>query len=226
MEKRWRQVNAMKCRLGIEMRARGARPAPLDLRSEQVDEWMPDRGRHDIEKVDLFVERLGREKRQTACKPGSVPRLGGAMAIHLGRPSPDASRDLPGRRRGNPPGRPAACRPYSVLLPVGFTVPPPSPGARCALTAPFHPCPAFAPRGFGVAVCFLRHFPWGRPRRALPGTAFPWSPDFPPPIRGPKAAIRPSGSVDVRRATLDGQDQCWIVRTTRPRLSWPNTEQT
>ena len=25
------------------------------------------------------------------------------MAIHLGRPSPDASRDLPGRRRGNPP---------------------------------------------------------------------------------------------------------------------------
>jgi hypothetical protein len=27
------------------------------------------------------------------------------MAIHLGRPLPDASRDLPGRRRGNPPGR-------------------------------------------------------------------------------------------------------------------------
>ena len=30
------------------------------------------------------------------------------------------------------------------------------------------------------AVCFLWHFPWGRPRRALPGTVFPWSPDFPP----------------------------------------------
>jgi hypothetical protein len=28
---------------------------------------------------------------------------------------------------------------------------------------------------------FLWHFPWGRPRRALPGTVFPWSPDFPPP---------------------------------------------
>jgi len=26
------------------------------------------------------------------------------MVIHLGRPSPDASRDLPGRQRGNPPG--------------------------------------------------------------------------------------------------------------------------
>ena len=33
------------------------------------------------------------------------------------------------------------------------------------------------------AVCFLWHFPWGRPRRALPGTVFPWSPDFPPPRR-------------------------------------------
>ena len=31
-----------------------------------------------------------------------------------------------------------------------------------------------------LAVCFLWHFPWGRPRRALPGTVFPWSPDFPP----------------------------------------------
>jgi hypothetical protein len=30
------------------------------------------------------------------------------------------------------------------------------------------------------AVCFLWHFPWGRPRRVLPGTVFPWSPDFPP----------------------------------------------
>ena len=30
------------------------------------------------------------------------------------------------------------------------------------------------------AVCFLWHFPWGRPRRALPGTVTPWSPDFPP----------------------------------------------
>ena len=48
------------------------------------------------------------------------------------------------------------------------------------------------------AVCFLWHFPWGCPRRVLPGTMFPWSPDFPPfPYprdRGPwgTAAIRPS----------------------------------
>jgi len=32
------------------------------------------------------------------------------------------------------------CRPYSVLLPVGFALPSPLPATRCALTAPFHPC--------------------------------------------------------------------------------------
>ena len=31
-------------------------------------------------------------------------------------------------------------RPYSILLPVGFTMPFPLPGPRCALTAPFRPC--------------------------------------------------------------------------------------
>ena len=76
--------------------------------------------------------------------------------------------------------KPAPCRPYSVLLPVGFTVPPPLPAVRCALTAPFHPYPPSGDRS-ERAVCFLWHFPWGRPRRPLTGTVFPWSPDFPPP---------------------------------------------
>jgi hypothetical protein len=40
-----------------------------------------------------------------------------------------------------PEGRPSR-RPYSVLLPAGFAVPLLSPGARWALTPPFHPCPA------------------------------------------------------------------------------------
>jgi len=34
----------------------------------------------------------------------------------------------------------AGGRPYLVLLPVGFALPPPSPEARGALTAPFRPC--------------------------------------------------------------------------------------
>ena len=71
--------------------------------------------------------------------------------------------------RHNPNGRP-----YLVLLQVGFTLPPLLPAARCALTAPFHPYQQ------KLAVCFLWHFPWGRPRRTLSGTLLPWSPDFPP----------------------------------------------
>ena len=42
------------------------------------------------------------------------------------------------------------CRPYSVLHPVGFTVPRPLPATRCALTAPFRPYP---PKGRRYAFC-------------------------------------------------------------------------
>ena len=76
--------------------------------------------------------------------------------------------------------------PPSDAAEVG-AVPVPLPAPRCAITAPFHPyrCPKAA------AVCSLLHFPWGRPRRALPGTVFPWSPDFP--RRRNAAVIQPSG---------------------------------
>jgi len=108
------------------------------------------------------------------------------MAIPLGRPSPNASCDRPERRREGPPGisdrsgMPAAptwscsrwgfpcrrrCRRRGALLPHRFTL-----AAR----------PVFRD---GPAVYFLWHFPWGRPRRALPGTVPPWSPDFPPSSR-------------------------------------------
>ena len=115
------------------------------------------------------------------------------MVIHLGRPLPDASRDLPGRRLESQlagtvvPTR----RPYTVLLPVGFALPLPLPVARCALTTPFHPYPPLPKRE--RAVCFLLHFPWGRPRRTLSGTVLPRSPDFPPPIAVARAERRPSG---------------------------------
>ena len=88
-----------------------------------------------------LVHRRGR--RQTACKPGSVHTSRHETAIPLGRALLHASRDQPGRRGGNAPAAAvprSAGRPYSVLLPMGFTLPPLSPGARCALAAPFHPC--------------------------------------------------------------------------------------
>jgi len=94
------------------------------------------------------------------------------LGDHSSRTGVAAGLKQPTRTTG--PSQPI-CRPYSVLLPVGFAVPSPLPDTRCALAAPFRPCLAEA-----VAVCFLWHFPWGHPRRALPGTVALRSPDFPP----------------------------------------------
>ncbi len=132
---------------------------------------------------------------QAACKPGSVPDRNREMIIPLGRPLPGDSRDPPGRRRGNAwrtsrhaapirscsrrglPCRPR-CRRRGALLPHPFTL---AAGARSR-------------PGAGLAVCFLWHCPWGRPRRALPGAVFPWSPDFPPAGRlGKPVSQRSSG---------------------------------
>jgi hypothetical protein len=98
-------------------------------------------------------------RHQPACKPGSVgrgcPRV---TTIPLGRRLPVASSNLPGRPDQDIDPGSYACaqtprRPYSVLLPVGFTVPPPLPATRCALTAPFHPCRGQTQRT--AAVSFL-----------------------------------------------------------------------
>ena len=86
------------------------------------------------------------------------------------------------------------CRPYSVLHPVGFSVPETLPPPRCALAAPFRPYP---PKGRRYAFCGT--FPRRRtPGRALPGTVVPWSPDFPRPrIKSEAAAARPSGPLHM-----------------------------
>ncbi len=81
--------------------------------------------------------------------------------------------------------------PLFGLAPGG--VYPANPVTRVAVRSyrPVSPLPlAQAP----LAVCFLWHFPWGRPRRPLAGTVFPWSPDFPPPELSPWQ--RPSNRLD------------------------------
>jgi hypothetical protein len=80
--------------------------------------------------------------RQAACKPGSVPGRSRGTAIPLGCPSPDTSRDLPGRPAREractaPCGRAVVptwscsrwglpclsrCRPSGALLPPRFTL--------------------------------------------------------------------------------------------------------
>ena len=125
----------------------------------------------------------GGDRCQTACKPGSVrgrPPTRWPFIWDARCRTPRATD--PGGWSGNRPGtvlrpRRAAptwscsrrglpcrtlCRARGALLPHPFTL------AR-------RPC------GSGRAVCSLWHFPWGRPRRALPGSVSPWSPDFPPP---------------------------------------------
>ncbi len=133
-------------------------------------------------------------RREAACKPGSVPGRTRAMAIPLGRPSPGASRDPPGRPAGNRPrvtgSHPPTLSPLLGLAPGGVCRATPVAGGAVRPYRTVSPLPA-AGRPARRAVCSLWHFPWGRPRRALPGTVFPWSPDFPPPGRAPGAAIRP-----------------------------------
>ena len=95
------------------------------------------------------------------------------------------------------------CQPRGALLPHPFTLTFSVVLSRSALLEAIWP--AMRRHRFWKAVCFLWHFPWGRPRRTLSGAVFPWSPDFPPlqmrynregPQRAPgAAAIRPTGTL-------------------------------
>src|SRR5262249_62264208 len=62
----------------------------------------------------------------------------------------------------NRPGsiRRAVLLPYLVLLRAGFCLPPMLPPARCALTAPFHPCSPFGGR-YVFCATVLRVAPTG-----------------------------------------------------------------
>ena len=135
---------------------------------------------------------------QPACKPGSVGHRVPAHTIRDGHSSGATfARRLLRPTRTAGPTRPcdviaeanlSRCCPYSVLLPVGFTMPSPLPKMRCALTAPFHPClPRREGGSFSVALSL------GRPRRMLSGTACRWSPDFPLPEAFRPERERPSG---------------------------------
>ena len=130
--------------------------------------------------------------------------------IPLGRPLPDASRNLPGRLARKPAGAYAPRRPYSVLLPVGFTVPIPLPGSRWALAPPFHPCPpsyrkplracrAGARQHEGGRFAFCGTFPGVTPAGRYPAPCFHGARTFLPgglsTLAG--AAVQPAGSREI-----------------------------
>ena len=108
-----------------------------------------------------------------------VSRVLSGAAIHLRRTSPCACSDLPGSDAGHASPPDGGSLPYLVLLRVGFALPPVLPPARCALTAPFHPCRApLRARGglFSVALSVGSRPPGVTWHPALR------SPDFPPPL--------------------------------------------
>ena len=81
--------------------------------------------------------------------------------------------------------------PYSALLRVGLAIPFLLPRPWWALTPPFHHHRGRVPLAPNTTAVFsLWRFPWGYPRRALPGTLPSWSPDFPRNLR--PAVIQPS----------------------------------
>ena len=136
----------------------------------------------------------GANREQAACKPGSVTGPEGAgrwpFVWDARRRTPRAIN--PGSWAGNTPAEPCgpARRPYSILLPVGFALPPPSLAARCALTAPFHPCPAPVPlcgqrRGGLLSVALSL----GSPPPGITRHRFPVEPGLSSHRR--RAAIRP-----------------------------------
>ena len=124
---------------------------------------------------------------------------------------------------------PPACAdgtpPYSLLHRVGFAVPPRSPGARCALTAPFHPCHARSPLdGRRSAVCSLLHCPAGHPDRPLAGTLPSGARTF---LGGPilrDRRVRPDDSGVVGCSTRDPLRQRAARQVRRRRQVRPTRE--
>lgn len=56
------------------------------------------------------------------------------------------------------------------------------------------------------AVCSLWRFPWGYPRRALPGTVPAWSPDFPRTVARPRSSGHPRmGQIETARKLVKDQ---------------------
>ena len=131
--------------------------------------------------------------RNAAKRGGSRPisRVLSRTTIHLGRPSPCASSDLPGSPCGpqERARRPARFPIWSCSrwgLPCRRMLPP----ARCALTAPFHPYP----HHIAVAAGGLLSVALSVGSRPPGVTWHPvhWSPDFPPRSLRNAATARPA----------------------------------
>ncbi len=125
------------------------------------------------------------KKRQTVCKPGSVPAREGDRRPFIWDArcrTPRAT--YPDGERGNTPAMANHDAPSLFgLAPGGVYLAADVAAGAVRSYRTLSPLPAYpgCPGRRGGRFAFCGTDPWGRPRRALPGTVFPWSPDFPPP---------------------------------------------
>ena len=147
--------------------------------------------------------RDGRKRRQTAGKPGSVPpglpdgdghSSGTSVTGRLARPTRAAVRKPTQLMILHEKSK--ACRPYLVLLPVGFALPRPLPAARCALTAPFHP---YRPRMSGIGGIFSVALSLGSPPPGVTRHRVSVEPGLSSPGGGEAGRWQPSGRLAPQR---------------------------
>ena len=143
------------------------------------------------------------------------------MAIHLGRPLPDASRDLPERRCENPSAA-QSHRPFLFGLAPGGVYPATPVTARAVRSyRTLSPLPA------DLAVCrrfaFCGTFPGVAPAGRYPAPLFPGARTFlePPPFGElRRAAARPTGSALISEPAHECQPQRCFFRTPTVEPTW------
>src|SRR5713226_2844134 len=156
--------------------------------------------------VDLRRLRVARsaKKPERAGKPNSVPRPGlpDRSRDHSSRPEVAFGLQQPTRKRPAEAGGTGTLpSPYLALLRMGFTVPPPLPSGRCALTAPFHPYRP-DPKEFGRRSVFCGTFLRVAATGCYPACRPLWSSDFPPRLLGAIAwPARAEGNLSISEAS-------------------------
>ena len=109
-------------------------------------------------------------------------------------------------------------RPYSVLLPVGFAVPPLLPAARCALTAPFRPG-----RAETRWYIFCGTFPQVTLAGRYPAPFLAGARTFlPHAVTRIPAVAQPSGAAALAAITAPWQGKAPDQRSDSPAFRWQN----
>jgi|GEM_PF-1558125 len=141
--------------------------------------------------------KTAEERCQTVCKPGSVraaTETATGMTIHLGRLSPGASRNRPGRRGGNTPAGRTSRPSLFGLAPGGVYLAVAVAGDAVRSYRTLSPLPAWPKRYGWFAFCGT--FPGVAPAGRYPAPCSRGARTFLPRPRT-KAVIRPSGEEET-----------------------------